>query len=89
MFASLVEEREVLGVFVGHDHINDYHGALHGVRLCFGRGTGYHTYGREGMAKGARLIRLTQGSREFATWLRLDDGSRVERQPEHTPAERL
>jgi len=82
---ALHEAGEVLGVFVGHDHVNDYHGLLHGVRLCYGRATGYHTYGREGMARGARLIRLTQGTRDFATWLRLDDGSRVDAQPEHAP----
>lgn len=85
LFTALHEAGEVLGVFVGHDHVNDYQGTLHGVRLCYGRATGYHTYGREGMPRGARLIRLQEGRRGFQTWLRLDDGSRVDRQPEHLP----
>ena len=85
MFTALHEAGEVLGVFVGHDHVNDYDGSLHGIRLCYGRATGYHTYGREGMARGARLIRLTEGERGFRTWLRLDGGLREEPQPEHLP----
>jgi len=84
-FAALHEAGEVVGVFAGHDHVNDYEGTLHGVRLCYGRATGYHTYGRDGMPRGARLIRLTHGARAFHTWLRLDDGSVVAPQPEHAP----
>ena len=87
-FAALHEVGEVLGVFAGHDHINDYAGSLHGIRLCFGRAGGYGTYGREGMARGARLIRLRQGERAFESWLRLDDGSVIRHQPEHAPTGR-
>lgn len=83
LFCALHEMGEVTGVFVGHDHLNDYWGDLHGIRLCFGRASGHHTYGREGMTLGARLIRLRCGERRFATWLRLEDGSAVHTQPEH------
>jgi hypothetical protein len=89
LFAALHERGEVVGVFVGHDHVNDYTGVLHGIRLCYGRASGYGTYGREGMPRGARLVRLTEGARTFDTWLRLDDGSAVRRQREHPPAGRV
>lgn len=81
LFLQMVEVGDVLGVFVGHDHINDFEGELCGIRLCYGRAGGYGTYGKEGFPRGARLIRLREGVRGFETWLRLDDGSVVERSP--------
>jgi 3',5'-cyclic AMP phosphodiesterase CpdA len=85
LFAALHEVGDVLGTFVGHDHINDYVGDLHGIRLCYGRGSGYNTYGREGFPRGARVIRLQEGVRDFTTWLRLAGGEVVTAQPEHWP----
>ncbi|MDF2721975.1 MAG: metallophosphoesterase [Paenibacillus sp.] len=85
MFAAMVESCDVLGTFCGHDHVNDYCGELHGIKLCYGRATGYNTYGREGFPRGARLIRLVEGERSFASWLRLDDGTIILQQPEHQP----
>ena len=89
MFAAFHEMGDVVGTFVGHDHVNDYEGTLHGIRLCYGRGSGYGTYGREGFRRGARVIRLREGERDFETWFRLDDGSRVEPGPLHEPAGRV
>lgn len=86
LFSAMVERGDVMGTFVGHDHINDYTGWLHGIRLCYGRATGFNTYGREGFPRGARMIRLHAGERRFDTWLRLDDGSVVMEQQEHQPA---
>ncbi|SDE27145.1 3',5'-cyclic AMP phosphodiesterase CpdA [Paenibacillus sp. UNCCL117] len=85
LFAAMLEMGDVVGTFCGHDHVNDYWGELHGIRLCYGRATGYHTYGKEGFERGARVIRLTAGERGFTTWLRLADGSEVREQPVHHP----
>lgn len=87
-FAALREAGQVLGTFVGHDHINDYEGELEGIRLCYGRGGGYNCYGKDGWKKGARVIKLTEGRRSFDTWIRLEDGS-LEAQPLHQPAGRV
>ncbi len=84
LFAALHLSGRVRGVFCGHDHVNDFQGRLHGIRLCYGRASGYNTYGREGFARGARIIRLHEDGRDFDTWLRLEDGSRVE-QPQTVP----
>ncbi len=78
-FEAMVKRGDVVGTFVGHDHINDYWGELFGIRLCYGRASGYNTYGKEGFNHGARVIRLTKGERQFESWLRLDDGS-IDRQ---------
>ena len=85
LFAAMHEAGDVLGTFVGHDHVNDFIGDLYGIRLAYGRATGYNTYGRAGMARGARVIRLTKGVRAFSTWLRLEGGELVTEQPLHAP----
>lgn len=72
-FAALKEGGDVLGTFVGHDHINDYQGELDGIRLCYGRASGFNSYGKEGFAPGARIIELRRGTRTFATWIRMEE----------------
>jgi hypothetical protein len=84
-FSALHEAGDVMGTFVGHDHVNDFIGDLYGIRLAYGRATGYNTYGRAGMARGARVIRLTQGVRAFRTWLHLAGGEVIHEQPLHAP----
>ncbi|MBM3213971.1 metallophosphoesterase [Candidatus Poribacteria bacterium] len=85
LFAAFHECGDVLGTFVGHDHVNDYDGMLHGIRLCYGRGSGFATYGREGFLHGSRIIRLREGVREFESWMRLEDGSREDQTSVHEP----
>ena len=87
-FAAMHEAGDVIGTFVGHEHVNDFWGDLHGIRLCYGRATGYNTYGRDGFPRGARVIELQEGTRQFETWLHLDDGTIVQEQQEHTPLQR-
>ena len=84
-FAALHVGGDVSGTFVGHDHVNDFEGTLHGIRLCYGRATGFNTYGRSGFQHGARVIRMQEGTRDFQTWLRLEDGELVDEQPVHRP----
>lgn len=85
LFAAMVEMGDVTGTVVGHDHVNDFWGELHGVRLIYGRQTGYNTYGWDN--RGARVIRLTEGRRDFVSWMRLADGTVVpdSGQPRHEP----
>jgi len=77
MFAAMVERGDIMATFVGHDHINDFCGEWYGIHLCYGRATGYNTYGKEGFARGARVIALTEGEPGFVTWLRLAGGEVV------------
>ncbi len=78
LFRAMRQMGDIAATFCGHDHLNDYAGELGGIHLCYGRATGYNTYGRDGFLRGARVIRLFEGERRFASWLRLADGSRVE-----------
>jgi len=88
LLAAMVEMGDVVGAFVGHDHVNDFWGMHHGIRLCYGRATGYNTYGREGFPRGARIIQLRRDTHRFTSWLRLDDGSVVREQPAQQPTGR-
>jgi hypothetical protein len=84
-FTAMVEAGDVMGAFCGHDHLNDYEGELHGIRLCYGRASGFSPYGRDGFAHGARVVKLQEGRREFQTWLRLEDGTALTDPPAHEP----
>lgn len=74
MFSAMIEMGDIKGVFVGHDHVNDYYGDLYGIKLCYGRATGYNTYGKEGFLRGARVIKLFEDKNIFETWVRLENG---------------
>ncbi len=70
LFSLMVRSGKMRGVFVGHDHINDFEGSLHGIRLCYGRGSGYQCYGLEGFPHGARIIDLNlDGTFDTQIWL--------------------
>lgn len=84
-FAAMVEAGDVMGAFCGHDHVNDFEGDLHGIRLCYGRATGFGEYGGKGFPRGARVIRLREGQRGFETWLRLEGGVKRKAVPVHEP----
>ena len=70
LFASMKEMRDILGVFVGHDHDNDYAVDWKGILLAYGRYTGGNTV-YNNLANGARVIELTEGEKGFKTWIRL------------------
>lgn len=68
LFASFIEMGDVMGMFVGHDHNNDYIGKLYDIALAFGRTTGINAYGN--LDRGARIIELHEGEFQFDTWIR-------------------
>ena len=75
LFAAMQEAGDVLGIFVGHDHVNDYAVSWKGIMLCYGRFTGGKTvYHDMPGGNGARVIELTEGVRQFRSWIRLKDG---------------
>ena len=75
LFAAMQEAGDVLGVFVGHDHVNDYAVSWKGIMLCYGRFTGGPTvYHHIPGGNGARIIELTEGERQFRSWIRLEGG---------------
>ena len=67
MYNAILESKDIMGTFVGHDHVNDYIGTLNNICLAYGCKTGMDSYGD--LDKGARVIVLHEGLREFESWL--------------------
>lgn len=75
-FATLVEAGSILGTFVGHDHVNDFAAMLHGVCLTYGRSLGLDNYGDA--IRGARVIEMIEGEKDFKSWIREENGAVVD-----------
>ncbi len=74
MYTAMLESGDVFGMFVGHDHVNDYLVDYNGIALAYGCFSGSeNTYLRS--KNGARIIELKEGKREFKTYLREFDGT--------------
>ncbi len=72
---AMLQAGDVMGVFVGHDHVNDYVVDWYGILMGYGRFTGGKTvYHDIPEGNGARIIELTEGSRTFDTWIRIKGG---------------
>lgn len=73
--SAMLEAGDVMGVFVGHDHVNDYVVDWRGILLGYGRFTGGATvYHDIPEGNGARVIEITEGERSIKTWIRIKDG---------------
>ena len=69
MFTKMLECGDIMGTFVGHDHVNDYVATLHGIALGYGRASGgENTYGDK--TPGSRIIVLKAGERRFDSYIR-------------------
>lgn len=73
MFCSFVEKKDVMGVFAGHDHDNDYIGVEKDIALAFGRTSGVDAYGK--LERGSRIILMYEGKDKFDTWVRTKSGT--------------
>jgi len=68
LFTAALERGDVLGMFVGHDHINDYVGNYFGIYLGYDANVGYQTYGLGGTTannnrmRGVRIFELDQAN---------------------------
>lgn len=76
MFSAMLECGDVMGTFVGHDHINDYIVAYHNIALAYGRVSKIMKNPEDPIA-GGRIIVLKQGKRAFDTWIREFSGKKV------------
>ena len=73
MFTAMMEGEDVMGIFVGHDHDNDYAVMWSNILLAYGRYSGGNTVYNH-MKPGARVIVLEEGERRFKTYIREWDG---------------
>ena len=57
-FDRIVQTKTLKGIFVGHDHVNDYSFEKGGCLFAFGRCTGHYNYTMPEFKKGVRIIDL-------------------------------
>ena len=72
LFNAFLEMGDVMGMFVGHDHVNNYIGTYMGIAMGYGQVSGADSYGR--FPRGARMVELTAGKRNFKTWINTAEG---------------
>ncbi|GHV66098.1 metallophosphatase [Bacteroidia bacterium] len=73
LLASMVEMKDVMGVFVGHCHEDEAIGLHHNIALGFGRVGGADAYG--GLERGGRVIELYEDKpHTFHSWIRVPSG---------------
>ena len=73
VFTAMKEMGDVRGVFVGHDHDDDYAVSWKGILLAYGRYTGGNTVYNQ-LTNGARVIEPDENASSFRTWIRLKEG---------------
>lgn len=74
LFGTVMDRGDVHGIFVGHDHVNDFVGDYFGVRLGYSANAGFGTYGLDGddpdRLRGARVIVVDQKApQSFETFM--------------------
>lgn len=70
LFGRLVETKDVLGVFVGHDHTNDYVAELNGIKLGYSGNIGFRNQDKKKHSKGARVFLIKENTPwKFNTWM--------------------
>ena len=66
LFSAMLERDDIKSVFVGHDHINSYHGNFYGVTLGYGASAGFGTYGLSGAERhrlrGVRIFEVSEAN---------------------------
>lgn len=70
LFKTIVKIGDVKGVFVGHDHLNNYYAILKDIKLGYGNYTGYGSYGSDDLPRGARVFLINESDpTNFKTWI--------------------
>jgi hypothetical protein len=83
LFAAVLERGDVMGIFCGHDHVNNYVGLYRGIALGYVGVAGYRGYPHtppedvtNDRARGGRVLLLDQTqSGKFKTWMHFRDGT--------------
>ncbi|MGI6233583.1 MAG: metallophosphoesterase family protein [Prevotella sp.] len=75
LFATMRIQGDVMGIFCGHDHDNDFAVMHKDILLAYGRFTGGNTEYNH-LRNGARVIVLHEGERRFDTWIDVRGGGK-------------
>lgn len=78
MFTACKESGDVMAIFAGHDHDNDYAVIYNDILLAYGRYTGGNTE-YNNLPNGARVIILKEGRKELESYVRIKGGKVLNR----------
>lgn len=78
MFLAMKEMGDIMATFTGHDHVNNYIVNYKGIALSYGQFSGWRTTYTPKM-NGARVVVLKEDKHSFDSWIRLLDGSIINR----------
>ncbi|KAI8895328.1 Metallo-dependent phosphatase-like protein [Globomyces pollinis-pini] len=79
----LVKSENVITISCGHDQNNDFDSIYKGIRMLYGRKTGFGSYGPDHYNRGARVFEIKKNAWEFNTRIR-SAGGMVEHQTYRT-----
>lgn len=68
-FDKIRYQGDMIGMFVGHDHTDDYVGIYKDICLGYGRQSGVEDENDTTAPMGVRIVELKEGKREFDTWV--------------------
>lgn len=78
LFEFIYNVGDVKGVFVGHDHLNNYCSVFKEIKLGYGGYAGYRTYGEDYVPRGARVFLINElDPANFKTWVRQEGDSEL------------
>ncbi len=78
LFVSMKEMGDIRATFVGHDHDCDFAAYWNKIFLIYGRFSGCDTVYNDIKPNGARIIELTEGKKNFRSWIRLYGGDIIQ-----------
>lgn len=71
LFSAVKKAGNVIGIFCGHDHTNDYYGTADGITLGYGSFLGFNAPAEEDAKRGARVFILDENdTAKFKTYVR-------------------
>lgn len=84
LYGAILDRGDVLGMFHGHDHQNNYIGKLNGIMMGYVAVAGYNPYPRipaddpsNNYIRGGRVFLIDEADPAgFKTWVRFADGSK-------------
>lgn len=68
LFSAALEQQDIMGTFVGHDHSSDFIGLWKTIALGYGRQSGAMKDDPR-VPLGCRMVELSEGKRYFESWI--------------------
>ena len=83
IMAAFRERNEMVAIFTGHDHKNDFSVDYDNVLVGYTRKTGYGSYGpADGKLHGGRILKIQEQPFRIETYIIQEDGTGDKQEPQ-------